>query len=106
MRLVKIPVLGVQITLNNAEEILEQVKTYLQKKAESKPLIIFTPNPEQIVAAQTDIKFGKILNSADIALPDGEGIIFVSQILKSKIPSTRGIRLSSAEVLRTGKNQK
>ena len=42
--------------------------------AQGKPFFIVTPNPEQIVQAQEDEEFKKILNSADLAIPDGVGL--------------------------------
>lgn len=38
------------------------------------PKIIFTPNPEIIVAAQNDPELLKALQSADLAIPDGIGV--------------------------------
>lgn len=45
-----------------------------------KPLIIVTPNPEQIVYAQDDPHFAKILNKADVSLPDGVGLALVMRL--------------------------
>lgn len=42
--------------------------------AKKHPFFIVTPNPEQIVQAQEDEEFRKILNSADLAIPDGLGL--------------------------------
>ena len=38
--------------------------------------LITTPNPEMIVAAQNDPEFMKALQSADLAIPDGIGIVW------------------------------
>lgn len=75
--------LGVNITIDTKEDILLGITTYLQGKSTSSPLIIVTPNPEQVVLAQTDEEFLKILNRADIALPDGVGIVWAMKALKS-----------------------
>jgi len=48
--------------------------------------IIFTPNPEMVMLAQKNKKFNSILNSADLLLPDGVGIVYASRLTKSKIP--------------------
>lgn len=83
-------ILGIAITENSREEILEEVKKYLQLskypivKSSNKiqeSLTIVTPNPEQIVCAQKDKHFAGILNQADIALPDGIGITWASRLL-------------------------
>ena len=41
----------------------------------------FTPNPEFILAADKDLEFQKILNKADLVLPDGIGVVYSAQIL-------------------------
>ena len=42
---------------------------------------VVTPNPEFILAADKDLEFQKILNRADLALPDGIGVIYSAKIL-------------------------
>ena len=42
---------------------------------------VATPNPEFLVDAQRDSEFRKILNGADLSLPDGIGLVFVSRVL-------------------------
>ncbi len=73
MSLSKQKILGIGVTVNSKKEILEYIEKYLGKSAK-KPLVIVTPNPEQIVAAQSDNHFRKLLNQADVAIPDGIGL--------------------------------
>jgi len=42
---------------------------------------IVTPNPEFLVDAQRDPLFLEILNAADLAIPDGTGLIIASKLL-------------------------
>lgn len=42
---------------------------------------VVTPNPEFVLAAKKDEEFRSVLNSADLALPDGIGIIYAAKIL-------------------------
>ncbi len=35
-----------------------------------------TPNPEFILTADKDLEFQKILNQADLVLPDGIGVVY------------------------------
>ena len=97
MRLNTINILGVTITTNPKNEILEYVRKYLTKsqkssanwriksqKLEKKPLIIVTPNPEQVVLAQKDKHFAQVLNQADVAIPDGIGISLAVKFLNAK----------------------
>ena len=84
-------ILQVRVTSSPRETILEEIKKYLTPGEESKrfgrtkskkPLVITTPNPEQIVLAQTHQAFRDILNRADVALPDGIGIVFASRFFR------------------------
>ncbi|MBI3577409.1 WecB/TagA/CpsF family glycosyltransferase [Candidatus Gottesmanbacteria bacterium] len=72
-----ISILGINVTTNSKKGILEYVEKYLENPSK-KALIIVTPNPEQIVLAQTDSLFKKILNRADIAIPDGIGLAWAA----------------------------
>ncbi len=90
MRLNAVKILKISITTNSKKEILEHIQKYLEKRAkfkdqkskvETKPLIIFTPNPEQIVYAQKDKRFAQLLNQADITLPDGIGVVWAMHFL-------------------------
>lgn len=42
---------------------------------------VVTPNPEFVLAAKKDGEFRSVLNGADLALPDGIGIIYAARIL-------------------------
>lgn len=77
--------LGVNITVDSKEDILSVIQNYLQGKSKSSPLVIVTPNPEQLVIAQKDEAFLKLLNRADIALPDGVGVVWAMKFLKNLI---------------------
>lgn len=78
-------VLKINITMDPKAKILEHVQKYLnqddengQKKSKKdiKPLIIVTPNAEQLVESTQNVPFAKMLNRADIAIPDGIGAVF------------------------------
>jgi len=86
MNLTKQKILGVGITIDSEERILEYIEEILTKT--SKQISIVTPNPEILVRASRDLEFRKILNDADIALPDGMGIVFGSYFL-GKQPQRR-----------------
>jgi len=78
----KINILGVFVDNLSTKEVMEKIKEFLTDK---KQHYIVTPNPEFLVAAQKDENFRKILNQADLAVPDGVGIILAAKILKKKI---------------------
>ena len=47
---------------------------------------ITTPNPEFVMTAQQDPDFQRILNQADLCLPDGIGLVWASRWLGQPIP--------------------
>ncbi|GEM_PF-233186 len=90
-------ILGISITTNSKEEILEYIRKYLNQSQKSKvksqnrsvkPLLIVTPNPEQIVYALSNPHFTEILNQADVAIPDGIGISLSAKFLRDKRQAT------------------
>lgn len=103
MRLSYQNIFEVRVTSSPRETILEEIKKYLNPRGESKrfgrtkskkSLVIMTPNPEQIVFAQTHQAFRDILNRADVALPDGVGIVFAGRFLRKNTggKSQTGVR--------------
>lgn len=54
------------------------------------PKIVTTPNPEMIVAAQKDPEFLKALQSADLAIPDGWGVVAAMRLLKGQGTRVKG----------------
>lgn len=90
MRQNAVNMLGISISLDSRKKILEDVEKYLfteistklpQTKKKRTPFVIVTPNPEQIVLAQKDLRFRKILNQADVAVPDGIGVVWAANML-------------------------
>jgi N-acetylglucosaminyldiphosphoundecaprenol N-acetyl-beta-D-mannosaminyltransferase len=82
--------LGVGITPENTSTILENVIDQVRKG--KKKLFIVTPNPEIIIYAQKHLAFKDRLNSSDIALADGVGILLASRLLGLGIQSrTTGV---------------
>jgi N-acetylglucosaminyldiphosphoundecaprenol N-acetyl-beta-D-mannosaminyltransferase len=71
--------LGVGFNNLTETEVLEYIVKNLQKQR--KKYYIVTPNPELLVIANNDKDYKKVLNGAELALPDGIGIILGSQLL-------------------------
>src|SRR3989344_7345255 len=96
-------ILGVKISIDDENDILEEVRKYLKQysisniqfsKRTSKTFIIYTPNPEIINYAQRDKTFKEIVNSAQINLPDGMGIAWaLKRISGINIKSIPGVDL-------------
>jgi len=91
MSLNAVKILGINITISSKKEILEEIKKRLNstEKSRSKAITIVTPNPEQIVYATGDKRFAGILNRADVAIPDGIGVVWAHRILGGATPLVR-----------------
>ncbi len=86
-------ILGISVTTDGKETILEYIQKCLEsgirnqesgQKRTRTPIMIVTPNPEQVVLAQRDQHFAEIFNQADVAIPDGIGISLAAKILRDK----------------------
>lgn len=75
---------GVDIDLIKPEEVRERFRAFLD---EARPHHVATVNPEFLAAVEEDERFRTDLNSADLALPDGIGVVFASWLLGKKIPA-------------------
>jgi len=47
--------------------------------------ILYTPNPEMVMAANSDAELMTVLNSADLIVPDGIGIVWASRIIGRRL---------------------
>jgi len=74
----EVKILGVKIDNLIMDEALKRVE---QMMNDNKQHYIVTANPEFLVQAQKDKEFRGILNSADLAVADGIGLIFASWFL-------------------------
>ncbi len=92
---------GVNITIDSKNDILSEVENYLLGKSKKSPFVIVTPNPEQVMLAQHDKEFLKLLNKADVALPDGVGLVWAMKGIVSRIP---GVDFMSDLVRMANKN--
>lgn len=77
-------ILGIPINNLNINEATSLSLIFMEENY-SLPKIIFTPNPEFILNALQDDEFMKILNSSDLNIPDGIGVIIASKILNSPL---------------------
>ncbi len=81
-KIMKVNVLGVNIDDVQINEAIDLVKSWL--KGREKHYIV-TPNPEFVVKAQNDPEFKKVLNEADLAVPDGVGLNWFGGV-KNRVP--------------------
>ncbi|WP_105616845.1 WecB/TagA/CpsF family glycosyltransferase [Vallitalea okinawensis] len=78
----KIDVLGVGISRVDMKEATKEILSYLKG---NETRMIFTPNPEFIMAAREDQTFKKILNEGDLVIPDGIGVVIGAKMLKTPL---------------------
>ena len=77
-RPLKINILGVQFDNLTRPEARQAGEALLRSPAFHYAV---TPNPEFLLAADKDLEFQKILNQADLVLPDGIGVVYAAKIL-------------------------
>lgn len=71
---------GVRVSGSSRGALLRKVEAKLVSKAKASLLTITTPNPEQVVQAQTNDVFRLVLNTSEISLPDGGGLVLASKL--------------------------
>jgi len=86
----KINILGINISTERKQEIIKKIFDFLNSKT---PHYVVTPNPEFLLAAHKNEEFFYILNQADIAVPDGIGLVFAGLFLGRIIRRISGIDL-------------
>ena len=74
-----VKILGVSVDRVSLEAAVDLVGKWVK---EDKKRYIVTVNPEFVMLAQKDAEFKKILNSADLAIPDGVGLRLADRRLK------------------------
>ncbi|MBI2415111.1 MAG: WecB/TagA/CpsF family glycosyltransferase [Candidatus Kerfeldbacteria bacterium] len=72
-------ILGVRITTTPQQPLWHYLIQQLHAEASERPIIVFTPNPEILVAARRHNTFQTVLNTADVLLPDGQGTVWASR---------------------------
>ncbi len=70
--------LGIPVHLVTPEDALRRLAEFVQ---EGRPHHVVTVNPEFIMAAQKHAEFRRVLNAADLALPDGVGVIWACRLM-------------------------
>ena len=83
----KTSVFGVNINNITMSDAINFSKKILYGK-EDRQIAIFTPNLEMIEAARRSPFRKKLLNSADILLPDGTGVALIAKIFGSPLTET------------------
>lgn len=71
-------VIGIKIDDITMDDALKTAEGWLSEKGKH---YIVTPNPEIVVMAQQDDELKKIINNADLAIPDGVGLRLTGDIV-------------------------
>ena len=77
-------ILGVWVQECYMSSAIEKAKSFFNAKGN---YLIFTPNPEIIMLAQENDELKLALNSSDLNLPDGIGVVIASKILRKPLPA-------------------
>lgn len=75
-------ILGVPFANVTPEEAVDTLVSYIGSEGKK---MVFTPNPEMVMAAGKDPEFMKILNKSSMNVPDGIGIVIASRLTKCPI---------------------
>ena len=66
---------------------MEEAVAFAEKQImEEKPSMIATANAEMIMIAQKDRELSRILNEADLVVPDGAGVLWAGEKLGTPFP--------------------
>lgn len=78
----KIELLGINIDTFDKEDIVKKISSFMDDNLKSHYIV--TPNPEMVMRAYHDYHFQFILRDADLAIPDGIGLLWAAKFLSLK----------------------
>lgn len=87
----KINILGIELSTGDKDFFRDNIKNALKNKRQ---LFITTPNPEIILSSQIDEKYHYILNSADLSIADGVGLVWASLFMGDRVNRWPGSDIS------------
>lgn len=76
--------LNVRIDSTSPQKLLNTVLHIVSRSSYNTLFTIFTPNPEQLVLAQTNDHFRSTLNQSSLNLPDGMGLVWADHWLSKR----------------------
>ena len=76
-------ILGVHISQVTKAQALAQLHTFLERQGSH---LLITPNPEIVVKATKDQALLGIINTADLVVPDGIGVVIGARLLGQSLP--------------------
>ncbi len=76
----KVEILNIKINNVDMLKAGKMIEDHIKMNSKNSFMVV-TPNAEIVVRAQNDQELARILNNADLAIPDGAGIVIASRIL-------------------------
>ena len=76
-------ILGVNVDRISMSEALDRLEKFISQQT---PRLVATANAEMVMVAQSDPELRFILNSSDMVLPDGAGVVWAARRLGSGVP--------------------
>jgi N-acetylglucosaminyldiphosphoundecaprenol N-acetyl-beta-D-mannosaminyltransferase len=96
-------ILGVRVDCLDMESALERIESFA---AEGGHHLVATVNPEFVMRAQKDADFARVLESADLCLPDGTGVVWAARrqgcALRESVAGTDMLPLLASTCARRG----
>jgi N-acetylglucosaminyldiphosphoundecaprenol N-acetyl-beta-D-mannosaminyltransferase len=88
---------GVRVERTSKAGALDFICRRLGEEGAGLPLAVFTPNAEIVCRCAKDSRLCGLINSSDISLPDGAGVVWAASLLGSQLPGRiPGIELGEA----------
>lgn len=84
-------ILGIKLDNLTSSELMAKINSFAN---DSNQHYVVTPNPEIILASHEDEEFFYVLNSADLSLPDGFGLIIAARLFGEKLRRLTGSDLT------------
>ncbi len=80
----KINIRGILFDNVTPQEAIDVAEGYIKREEQC---VVFTPNAEIVQMTLEDEGFKEIINSANLIIPDGAGVVLASKILKTPLKS-------------------
>ncbi len=94
----QVSILGVRVFSGGFKRALMKIEAALEDPGK-KLLVVFTPNPEQIILSRDNEEFKRALLEVDLAVPDGAGVVLAARWLnQGKLGRVPGIELAEAAI--------
>ncbi len=94
----RVNILGVNISKHSIDSASDDILERIVRG--DRGVCVYTPNSEIIMMAYRDKEFCDVLNSADMLLADGIGVVYASRIVKNPISSRAAGYDTACEILR------